>query len=275
MRNVAAILAVLALAGCMTSTTQGPRVINIAGSPTPASAMLAGSIEGLVGRTSASYVTLVVHNAPQRNLAKMEQLPDAVASGSGFLLDTKGTVVTAGHVAVERGWLVEARGPDGRIYQGEVAALSNSPDVAIVKLSGMSGAAPVVPAANPCLRPGEPVFSLGKPRALGDVARMGELAAMHFDRPVAYQNFGYPDAMVLKLSTRRGESGGPVFNDRGELVGMLVSTLSDKSSGQPLDLAHALPLPMVARYVCSAVSCPASWKAAARFDTRQCPAEGS
>ncbi|WP_137390678.1 S1 family peptidase [Rhodoligotrophos defluvii] len=265
------ILGLLTLAGCTSSQPLKPRIINIAATPSPASAQIAGSIQHLVDQTNTTYVTLVVHNAPTKNQRKKDELPEPVASGSGFLVDSQGTVVTAGHVGMEKGWLVEARGPDGRIYQGTVEALSYSPDVAIVKLRGMEGSAAVKPASSPCLHKGQPVFSLGKPRAEGDIARTGELVATHFERPVTYSKFGYPDAMVLKLSTRRGESGGPVFNDRGELIGMLVSTLSDKNTGAPLDLAHALPAPMIARVLCQATSCSPEWRLVALQTTAQCP----
>ena len=50
---------------------------------------------------------------------------------------------------------------------------------------------------------------------------------MTFGRSVHYRNYGYPDAMVLKISTRKGESGGPVFNLDGELAGMVVSRILD------------------------------------------------
>jgi S1-C subfamily serine protease len=265
------LLGITVLAGCATTQTDTPRVINIAATPSPASAQLAGSIKSLVDATSSSYVTLVVHNDNANQTRPKEEMPEPVASGSGFLIDDQGTVVTAGHVGMEKGWMVEARGPDGRLYKGVVAAISHSPDVAVVKLRGMSGNAYVKPASSPCLSKGQPVFSLGRPRAQGDIARTGELVSSHFERPVTYAKFGYPDAMVLKLSTRRGESGGPVFNDRGELIGMVVSTLSDKATGTPLDLAHALPTPMVAQTVCSMTSCSNAWKMAALQSQQQCP----
>jgi S1-C subfamily serine protease len=264
-------LGIAALGGCATTQTDTPRVINIAATPSPASAQIAGSIKNLVDTASDTYVTLVVHNANANQAQPKEEMPEPVASGSGFLIDNEGTVVTAGHVGMEKGWMVEARGPNGRIYKGVVAAISHSPDVAVIKLRGLTGNAIVRPASSPCLSKGQPVFSLGKPRAQGDIARTGELVSSHFERPVTYAKFGYPDAIVLKLSTRRGESGGPVFNDSGELIGMVVSTLSDKATGTPLDLAHALPAPMVAQVVCSLTTCSAAWKMAALQNAAQCP----
>jgi S1-C subfamily serine protease len=120
------------------------------------------------------------------------------------------------------------------------------------------------------LKPGDPIFSLGKPHAQGDTARFGQVEAMSFGRAVAYQGFGYPDAMVLKMDTKKGESGGPVFNEKGELVGMVVSTLSD-GNGRPLNLAHAVPLPALAQFMCSEMNCTPQWTSLVSQETHSCP----
>lgn len=270
MRLVAAVLALTALTGCFQQAAD-PRVIEITNGPTPAGAVLAESIRPLVNRTGDSYVTLVVRDTSPRQIKMQDQLAQAVTSGSGFIIDGQGHMVTAGHVAMQHGWNVDARGPDGRIYQGEVVAVSKSPDLALIKLSGISGARAVTPVSDQCLAPGTPVFSLGRPRSAGDVARVGEVASMSFGQEVTYRGFGYPDAMVLKLPTRKGESGGPVFTSDGRLAGMLVSTLSD-GTGRHLDLAHALPASMVAQFVCDNLSCSSAWRALAATDTRRCTA---
>ena len=192
-----------------------------------------------------------------------------MTAGSGFVVDPQGYVLTAGHVAMRKDFSVSARGPDGRIYSGRVVDVRPGYDMALVKLSGFQGVA-VRPSASVCLRPGDPIFSVGKPHAQGDTARFGQVEAMSFGRAVAYQGFGYPDAMVLRMDTKKGESGGPVFNQRGELVGMVVSTLSD-GNGRPLNLAHAVPLPALAQFMCSEMSCSPEWTGLASEETQSCP----
>ena len=93
---------------------------------------------------------------------------------------------------------------------------------------------------------------------------------MSFGRAVAYQGFGYPDAIVLRMDTKKGESGGPVFNDRGELVGMVVSTLSD-GNGRPLNLAHAVGLPALAQFICSEMTCAGNWATLTKQTPESCP----
>ncbi|HFB97561.1 MAG TPA: serine protease [Bryobacterales bacterium] len=191
-----------------------------------------------------------------------------VSSGSGFVVDGAGHVITAGHVAVGPGFRVSARAADGRIHEGSVRAVLPDNDIGLVRLREAVGR-PVVPAASPCLKPGQAVFSLGRPRGGGDTARIGSVKSMRFRRAVHYGRFGYPDAMILKMATRRGESGGPVFNENGELVGMVVSTLS--ANGRPLNLAHAIPLPPIARFYCSQTACGPRWRRLAATSIRSCP----
>jgi S1-C subfamily serine protease len=273
MKRLAPMALAALLAGCISTGPGDPRVINVEASAAPAGTTLTDSMSGLVQRTGPAYVTLIVHESQKRSGISSNRLPDALTSGSGFVVDEKGHVVTAGHVAVSKGHTVDARGANGRLYRGKVVAVSRSPDLALIRLSDFPGV-PVTPAASPCMRVGEPVFSLGKPHAMGDTARLGQLDSMSFGRAVSYADFGYPDAMVLRMSTRKGESGGPLFNAKGELTGMLVSTLSD-GNGRPLNLAHAIPSSMVAKFICDNGSCSGRWRALSRINTSQCPASSS
>lgn len=221
------------------------------------------AIEGLVNRSGPSYVTLVVSGGrdPGTVLPQKDRKRPPLTSGSGFVVDHDGYVMTAAHVAVHEGNTVQARAANGRVYSGTVIAVQPDNDMALIKLRGFAGKA-VTPARGHCLARGNMVYSLGRPHAQGDTARIGELESASFGRPVRYGQFGYPDAMVLRMSTKKGESGGPLFNDRGELVGMVVSTLFD-GSGRPLNLAHAIPLDKLSGFLCGKISCKAGWQATA------------
>jgi S1-C subfamily serine protease len=260
MKQILPVLAALALAGCAaTAQLADPREIAVEADVAPAGAVLSPNMKGLVSQTGPSYVTVIVHEGKPPGGKAPDTLPDALTSGSGFVIDSAGHVVTAAHVALHQGADVEARGADGRIYNGHVITVRPDNDMALIKLSGFTGT-PVTPASNTCMHKGEPIFSLGKPHAQGDIARIGEVESMTFGRAVNYNGYGYPDAMVLKMSTKKGESGGPVFNSSGELTGMVVSTLSD-GNGRPLNLAHAIPTAALAGFVCENTACSARWQA--------------
>ena len=57
----------------------------------------------------------------------------------------------------------------------------------------------------------------------------------------------------------KGESGGPLFNEQGELVGMVVSSVRD-GSNRSLNMAHAIPAPAIARVICRNVDCSEDWR---------------
>lgn len=271
MKYAAQLCGLLLLAGCSSSVQVGQeREIGVATGFTPAGIALSRTLPDLIRQTGPSYVTLVVHKEQGKDRLARETMPEAVTSGSGFVIDNKGHILTAGHVAVARGYTVNATGADGRVYEGKVIAVRANDDSAIIRLNGYSGN-PVQPTGTSCLRSGEAIFSLGKPHARGDTARTGEVQSMSFGRAVTYNGFGYPDAMVLRMSTKKGESGGPVFNSNGELSGMLVSTLSD-GGGRPLHLAHAIAGPSLARFVCKHTSCSPAWGALSKQSVKSCPA---
>ena len=140
--------------------------------------------------------------------------------------------------------------------------------MALIKLRGFKGHA-ATPVSTACLAAGSTLFSLGKPHAQGDTARFGTVETMSFGRPVKYGKFGYPDAMVMRMSTQKGESGGPVFDGSGRLAGMVVSTLSD-GNGQSLNLAHAVPSATLAGFLCSNISCSPNWSALAQQSNQSC-----
>ena len=239
------------------------RAIAVDQNAEPASAAASGgaaSIASTFGATSPTYVTLTVAES-NRAIVGNGASSTPITSGSGFVVSADGFVVTAAHVAVARGNEITARAANGRIYSGIVQAIYPTNDMALIKLRSFSGTA-VVPAAPACAAPGSLIYTLGKPHGMGDTARIGTLQAMHFGRPVTYGNFGYPDAMVLHMGTQRGESGGPVFNNQGQLIGMVVSTLSDET-GQSINMAHAIPANTIGRFFCSNGSCSPQWSAIA------------
>jgi len=232
---------------------------------------LSQNIQSLLNATNTSYITLGVFDRSTRD-SQEGSVPDEIAtSGSGFIIDeANGLALTAAHVAVTQGWTIKARGPDGRLYQGRVLKTAPKKDTALIKFSSTRGLTRVHPARSACLKPGDPVFSLGKPSKKGDTARLGTVASMSFGHAVDYRGYGYPDALVVRLRTEKGESGGPLFNEEGHLVGMIVSTVTD-NTGRSLGLAHALPLPLLASTICSAGNCPPAWRIHLGTSTKNCP----
>lgn len=265
---------VVLLAGCAADTdavSLESRSIAVEENAIPTSGAAAGAVDSvshLLPSTGPTYVTLTISQVESSAPGTRQGTKNAITSGSGYVVDGSGYVMTAAHVGVAKGNSVSARAANGRIYSGTVLDINPGNDMAIIKLKGFSGPA-VRPVSPGCVAKGDLVFTLGKPHAQGDLARVGTLEARHFGRAVAYGKFGYPDALVLRMSTQKGESGGPVFDGNGGLIGMVVSTLSD-ANGQSINMAHAIPSNALASFLCRETNCPAQWAAVATTPTDGC-----
>jgi S1-C subfamily serine protease len=276
MRKSFALFACALLAACASDGGPGleieSRSIAVEQNAVPTSgAGAANSVSHLLPTTGPTYVTLTVSrkdpsNTEERGGGGGKQ---AVTSGSGYVVDSAGYVMTAAHVGLARGNSVSARASNGKVYSGTVLNVLPTNDIALIKLRGFPGKAAVSPSSPGCVAKGDLVYTLGRPHSQGDLARVGAFESRHFGRAVAYGKFGYPDALVLRMSTQKGESGGPLFDGGGKLIGMVVSTLSD-SSGRSINLAHAIPSTALANFYCANASCSSDWAALANKSVDEC-----
>ncbi len=269
-----ALLASLLLSACAADGGPGldaeSRSITVEQNAVPTSGAGATvSVSHLLPATGPTYVTLTISRQdPSGIQGGSYSGGQAVTSGSGYVVDASGIVMTAAHVALAKGNSVSARASNGRVYSGSVIAVRPDNDMAVIKLKGFAGKS-VTPASPGCVARGDLVYTLGKPHAQGDLARVGALDGRHFGRAVAYGKFGYPDALVLRMGTQKGESGGPLFDGNGRLIGMVVSTLSD-AEGRSINLAHAIPATSLATFLCSSTKCGANWATLANRSVDDC-----
>jgi S1-C subfamily serine protease len=269
LRSLLLTSAAVLLSGCIGGAQQAieleSRSIAVEENAEPAGGPGGEAVSHLLPQAGPTYVTMTVTAVDKFNNTSTK---NAITSGSGFIVDGSGTVMTAAHVAVDKGNLVSARAANGRIYSGKVIAIDPKSDMAVIKLRGYAGRT-VHPASPGCISKGSTVFSLGKPHAQGDTARVGIFDKLHFGRPVEYGRFGYSDALVVRMSTRKGESGGPLFDSNGKLIGMVVSTLTDQA-GNSVNQAHAVPSNALAGFLCGRTACSAEWQALANSSSDTC-----
>lgn len=137
-------------------------------------------------------------------------------SGSGFVIDPKGLVITNNHV-VEGAVTIRVRFDDGRVFDGEVLGRDPLTDVAVVKVKGKFASLPSVPLGDSsAIRAGDWVVAIGNPFGLASSVSAGIVSAL--DRQIGasrYDQFLQTDAAI-----NPGNSGGPLFNLKGQVVGM-------------------------------------------------------
>jgi serine protease Do len=156
--------------------------------------------------------------------------------GSGFIVSSDGYVVTSFHVVEEAlEGEVMARLSDGRQLPARVVGMDRATDIALLKLDaeGLPRARIGDPAT---LQPGEWVATIGSPFGLEHSAAAGIVSAVRRAIPTeSHIRFIQSD-----LALNPGASGGPLFNLRGEVVG--VNSLIFSNTGGSIGLSFAVPI---------------------------------
>ena len=156
-------------------------------------------------------------------------------TGSGFILDANGTIVTNAHV-VEGADEVTVTLKDGRELRGEVIGEDSLTDLAVIKVDARD--LPTVTLGDSdALRPGEWAIAIGNPLGLDNTVTAGIISAT--GRTSA--QIRVPDKRVQFIQTdaaiNPGNSGGPLLNERGEVVGVNTAII-----GNAQGLGFAIPI---------------------------------
>ncbi len=174
----------------------------------------------------------------------------ARSSGSGWLFDTDGHIVTNSHVlrGAER---IRVQLHDGRLFEAELVGADPLTDIAVLRLPDVDGLIPVVRATDGQPRQGERVFAFGSPFGFkfsmseGIISGLGREPAGAVAASSGYTNFIQTDAAV-----NPGNSGGPLVNVYGQLIGMNVAIATGSDSegtteGQSAGISFAIPLAVI------------------------------
>jgi serine protease Do len=164
-----------------------------------------------------------------------ERAPRRVNSlGSGFIIDAAGIVVTNNHVISEADE-VHVILNDGSRLKAEVIGRDQKTDLALLKVTPVKPLKAVKFGDSEKLRLGEWVVAIGNPFSLGGTVTAGIVSARNRDiNSGPYDNYIQTDAAI-----NRGNSGGPLFNLKGEVIGVNTAIISP--SGGSIGIGFAVP----------------------------------
>jgi serine protease Do len=153
-------------------------------------------------------------------------------SGSGFIVDREGYLLTNNHV-IEGAERITVTLADGRVFRGEVVGADPAIDVALIRIPKAANL-PAAPLGNSDdLRPGEWVCAIGNP--LGYVHSVTVGVVSFIGRKLFDQSLD--DYIQTDAAINLGNSGGPLINSRGEVVG-INSAISPRAS----NIGFAVPI---------------------------------
>jgi len=153
--------------------------------------------------------------------------------GSGFFISADGYAVTNNHV-VDGADKVEVTTDDGKTYTAKVIGTDPRTDVALIKVEGGSSF-PFAKLSDDKARIGDWVLAVGNPFGLGGTVTAGIVSASGRD----IGNGPYDDFIQIDAPVNKGNSGGPAFNMKGDVIG--VNTAIYSPSGGSVGIAFSIP----------------------------------
>ncbi len=178
-------------------------------------------------------------NRPFQRRLPPRFVPQIRSKGSGFLINSEGYALTNYHV-VKSGRKITAQLYDGREFEVEVVGKAPMIDLALLKLKGGKGEK--FPFAylgdSDSLKVGEPVIAIGNAKGLGLTVTAGIVSAI--GRAVGTSSYSY--YIQTDAAINHGNSGGPLFNKYGEVVGINTAILRGAQG-----IGFALPINVAKR----------------------------
>ncbi|WP_454337977.1 trypsin-like peptidase domain-containing protein [Streptomyces glaucescens] len=204
----------------------------------------ADSVAGIAARALPSVVTLHVSGS------------DESGTGTGFVLDDRGHILTNDHV-------VDPAGADGEITvtfssgvtaEAEVVGQDSGYDLAVVRVRGVSGLRPLPLGNSDNVQVGDPVVAIGAPFDLAGTVTSGIISAK--ERPITAggekgdgSDVSYVDALQTDAPINPGNSGGPLLDSRARVIGINSAIRSADGGGDPeggqsgsIGLGFAIPI---------------------------------
>lgn len=232
-----------------------------------AMALIAGGIGAVVDRA------LTLHNSNLVSTTKsIERAPDSIAAiaarvspsvvsidaqtpqggdtGSGFFIESNGTILTNNHViegSVAAGGSITVNLSNGKSYPATVLGRDSSYDLAVLKI-GVTDAPALQLGNSDNALVGDPVLAIGSPLGLAGTVTSGIISAKN--RPVTSGGSGSQNSFINALQTdaaiNPGNSGGPLVDLSGAVIGVnsAIATLSQSFSSQSgsIGLGFAIPI---------------------------------
>jgi S1-C subfamily serine protease len=204
------------------------------------------TVSEIYDRTSngVAFISARVSQTTQGPLDLFPERQQSTATGSGFLIDDQGHVLTNAHV-VEGASRVEVQfSEDGESQEAEVVGSDPSSDLALLKVDDTQGATPLPLGDSSRAEVGDAVVAIGNPFGLDRTVTSGIVSALQ--RQIQAPNgFSISDVIQTDAAINPGNSGGPLLDGRGRVIGVNAQIKSESGGGE--GVGFAIPVDTVKR----------------------------
>ena len=185
------------------------------------------SLADLVEQVSPAVVNIIATSETMESTTE--------GQGSGFLISSKGEVVTNYHV-IDGGTLLEVEFNDGERYPATVIGTDEETDIAVLKINSDRPFKFVKFHTGKDLRIGDWVVAIGNPFGIGQSTSFGIISAIGRER---VESGSYVDYVQTDATINTGNSGGPLFNPAGDVVGINSAIYSP--TGASVGIGFSIP----------------------------------
>ena len=166
------------------------------------------------------------------------------ATGSGFVYDTQGHVVTNQHV-VDGAQSVSVKFANGRTYSATVVGADPSTDLAVIDVNAPASVLkPLELGDSSAVEVGDGVIAIGSPFGLDQTVTTGIVSALH-RQITSPNNFSIDNAIQTDAAINHGNSGGPLLDMHGDVIG--VNSQIESDSGGNDGVGFAVPSNTISR----------------------------
>jgi putative serine protease PepD len=224
------------------------RQVTVAGAE-PASDSSRFSVSGIYRSSYKGVVEITVTSEGQQTPLGGQQAQEAL--GSGFVYDDQGHIITNQHV-VDGATSISVRFWNGKTYSAELVGSDPSTDLAVIKVNAAASMLrPLALADSSTVAVGDPVVAIGSPFGLENTVTSGIVSALHRSM-TSPNNFSIDDSIQTDAAINHGNSGGPLLNSAGQVIG--VNSQIESDSGGNDGVGFAIPSNTVKTIVSELIS---------------------
>ncbi len=171
------------------------------------------------------------------------------SSGAGWVYDTEGHIITNAHV-VSRAETIRVEFADGRTMMGKLVASDSFTDIAVVQVDPGTGLIPMRRATGQSVSVGERVFAFGSPFNFKFSMSEGIVSGLGRNPETRGSGNTFTNYIQTDAAVNPGNSGGPLVDIRGEIIGMNVAIATGRDGdgnreGQSAGISFAIPLTVI------------------------------
>ncbi|WP_245745142.1 S1C family serine protease [Lentibacillus persicus] len=187
----------------------------------------------MINEVESSNETLdlktIIHNA-EKSVVQIEgQNEQNTKTGSGFLYNGKGDIITNAHV-IKDADVINVRTANGHIYPAAVVGTGEETDIAVVRVPQLADQSALTLEEDTKAETGDEVIALGSPHGFQNTVTLGIISGT--ERNFTVDGFNYENAYQISAQITEGNSGGPLINRAtGHVIGVNAVGTSDGTIG--------------------------------------------